>query len=73
MNGGDILFDALNGVSDCFVLEAGDLLRIGEEVARTRKGKALENGAACRGARAAARCRGLCCRAAALEGSDIFH
>ena len=31
MNGGDILFDALNGVSDCFVLEAGDLLRIGEE------------------------------------------
>ena len=31
MNGGDTLFDALNGVSDCFVLEAGDLLRIGEE------------------------------------------
>ena len=31
MNGGDILFDALNGVSDRYVLEAGDLLRIGEE------------------------------------------
>ena len=31
MNGGDILFDTLNGVSDCFVLEAGDLLRIGEK------------------------------------------
>ena len=30
MNGGDILFDALNGVSDRYVLEAGDLLRIGE-------------------------------------------
>ena len=31
MNGGDILFDALNGVPDRYVLEAGDLLRIGEE------------------------------------------
>ena len=31
MNGGDILFDALNGVSDRYVLEAGDLLRIGEK------------------------------------------
>lgn len=39
MNGGDILFDALGGVADRFVLEAGDMLRLGEENPRGR-GKA---------------------------------
>lgn len=39
MNGGDILFDVLGGVSDRFVLEAGDMLRLGEEKPRGR-GKA---------------------------------
>ena len=43
MNGGDILFDALNGVSDCFVLEAGDLLRIGEEKPHGRGKAPLSN------------------------------
>lgn len=39
MNGGDILFDVLGGVSDRFLLEAEDLLRLGEGKPRGR-GKA---------------------------------
>ena len=36
MNGGDILFDALGGVSDCFLLEAEEMLKLGEEKPRGR-------------------------------------
>ena len=70
MNGGDILFDALNGVSGPLCSGSGGFApdRRGN-AARARKGKALENGAACRGARAAARRCGLCGGAFALEGS----
>ena len=36
MNGGDILFDALGGVSDRFLLEAEEMLKLGEEKPRGR-------------------------------------
>lgn len=36
MNGGDILFDALSGVSDDFLLEAEEMLKLGEEKPRGR-------------------------------------
>lgn len=36
MNGGDILFDVLGGVSDRFLLEAEEMLKLGEEKPRGR-------------------------------------
>ena len=75
MNGGDILFDALNGVSDRYVLEAGDLLRIGEEKPHGR-GKAKLWKAVLLAAALAltlAACGEKDIADTPLEGSDIFH